>query len=61
MAKFLPLLDGLSYRHVNLEGFVSSLYRSDKVHLSDICLDIFNVGLQNIIQKSTVFGGLCQL
>lgn len=54
---FFVSSNNLSYRHIDLEGFLSGLYRSDLVHLSDIGLDIFNVGSQNIIEEATVLGG----
>lgn len=57
MRKFLPLLGGFSYRHSDLEGFLQGLYRGDLVHLSDVGLDIFNTGLQNILERVMAFGG----
>lgn len=51
MCNFLPFLNGLSYRHVDLEGFIDGLYRDDRVHLSDVGFDICNVGLQNMVRK----------
>ncbi|XP_056384065.1 uncharacterized protein LOC130277420 [Hyla sarda] len=57
MEKFMLKINGFSYRHVDLEAFVRGLYWSDKVHLSMIGMDIFNVGLQNMIEKATVVGG----
>lgn len=50
MAKFMPYVNGLSYRHIDLEGGLVGFYRSDAVHLSDIALDVFNVGIQNCIE-----------
>ncbi|XP_071968790.1 uncharacterized protein [Engystomops pustulosus] len=50
MQKYLPCIGGFSYRHVDLEGFVEGLYRSDSVHLSEVGLDIFNLGLQNALE-----------
>lgn len=61
LSKFLPLLAGFSYRHVELEGFTPGLYWPDGVHLSEVGWDIFNVGIQNIIERASVFcGGPCQ-
>ncbi|KAM4021773.1 uncharacterized protein ACNLHF_027088 [Anomaloglossus baeobatrachus] len=51
MERFLPVINGSTYRHLDLEGFLSGLYRDDLVHLSDVGLDIFNLGLQNCIEK----------
>lgn len=51
-------LGGLSYRHVDLEGFLPGFYRVDFVHLSDVGIDIFILGLQNMIEQATVLGGL---
>lgn len=59
LAKFMPSINGISYRHVDLEGGVRGLYRSDKVHLSDIALDIFNLDLQSCIELAVVRVG-CQ-
>lgn len=50
MAKFMPYVNGLSYRHIDLEGGLVGFYRSDAVHLSDIALDVFNVGIQNCVE-----------
>lgn len=33
LEKYLPLLDGFSYRHIDLEGGIAGLYRQDRVHL----------------------------
>ncbi|XP_040283797.1 uncharacterized protein LOC120997666 isoform X2 [Bufo bufo] len=57
LEKFLPSLNGWSIRHTELEGFIAGLYRNDLVHLSDIGLDIFNSGLQDMIDKAVVFRG----
>lgn len=54
---FLVASNGLFYYHIDLEGFILGLYRSDLVHLSNIGLNIFNVGLQNIIVQVMVLGG----
>lgn len=54
--KFMPYMNGFSWRHVDLEGGFQGLYRRDGIHLSDIGLDIFNVGLQNCIEMAAVVG-----
>ena len=54
--KFMPILNSFSYRHTELEGGFSGLYRSDGIHLSDIGLDIFNSDLQNMVEMATVLG-----
>lgn len=45
----MPFIGGFSFRHFDLEGGFLDLYQGDYIHLSDIGLDIFNMGLQNII------------
>ncbi|XP_044142811.1 uncharacterized protein LOC122932460 [Bufo gargarizans] len=57
LEKYLPKLGGWSLRHTELEGFIVGLYRNDLVHLSEIGLDIFNSGLQDMIEKAVVFRG----
>lgn len=47
---FLLLIGVFSYCHFDLDGCVRSLYSNDLVHLSDIVLDVFNVGLQNVLE-----------
>lgn len=49
---FMPLINGLSYRHVDLEGGYLGLYRPDGVHLSDVGLDIFNLSLKYSIKRA---------
>lgn len=56
LAKFMPLLGGFSYRHVDLEGGIPGLYRQDGVHLSDVGADIFNLGLQSSIERAAYLG-----
>lgn len=41
--KFMPLIDGFSFRHINLEGGIPGLYRRDLVHLSETGNNIFNL------------------
>ncbi|XP_069582028.1 uncharacterized protein [Ranitomeya imitator] len=56
--KFLPLINGFSFRHIDLEGFLPGFYRQDLVHLSDVGLDIFNLGFQYTVEKwLSLFGG----
>lgn len=43
---------GFSFCYVHLEFFFPGLYREDGVHLSDIGLDIFNSGLQDMVEKA---------
>lgn len=43
--KFMPLVKGFSYRHMDLEGFLPGFYIENKVLLSPISLDLFNLGL----------------
>ena len=54
---FLVSSGGVSFRHSELEGFMPGLFRKDNVHLSPIGIDIFNMGLQNLIEAATVVGG----
>lgn len=56
LEKFLPLLGGFSFRHIDLEGGFPGLYRQDGIHLSDVGLDIFNLGLQTCIEQAAVLG-----
>lgn len=48
---------GLSFRHVDLEGGFSVLYRNDEIHPLDIGLDIFNADLQSCLEQAAVRGG----
>ena len=57
IAKFMPTIGGLSFRHVDLEGGIAGLFRSDGVHLSEIGLDIFNNNLQNMVEVAARRGG----
>lgn len=54
--KFMPDVYGFSFRHFELEGGISGLYRQDGIHLSDIGLDILNLGLQSCIEMAAVLG-----
>lgn len=54
---FIVSLGGLSFRHTELEGFLPGLFRNDLVHLSEVGIDIFNMGLQSLIEKALVLGG----
>ncbi|XP_068087913.1 uncharacterized protein [Hyperolius riggenbachi] len=57
ISKFMPAINGVSFRHLELEGGLRSLYRNDLVHLSEIGLDIFNMGLQDVIELAAGGGG----
>ncbi|XP_068096210.1 uncharacterized protein [Hyperolius riggenbachi] len=57
ISKFMPAINGVSFRHLELEGGLRSLYRNDLVHLSEIGLDIFNMGLQDVIELAAGWGG----
>lgn len=50
------LLDGFSYRHVDLEGGIAGLYCQDRVHLSEVGLYIFNLGIQSCIEMASGLG-----
>ncbi|XP_069822572.1 uncharacterized protein [Dendropsophus ebraccatus] len=54
VSKFIPSLGGLSFRHLDLEGYLPGLYWSDLVHLSDIGSDILNANFQSIIELGAV-------
>lgn len=54
---FMPSIGGSSFRHSELEGFLPGLFRVDQIHLSGIGLDIFNMGIQSMIESATVVGG----
>lgn len=56
MEKYMPSIGGLSYRNVDLEGGIPRFYRADGVHLSDVGVDLFNLGLQSGIEMATVVG-----
>ncbi|XP_075695057.1 uncharacterized protein LOC142661531 [Rhinoderma darwinii] len=58
MSKYMSVLGGLSYRHSDLEDLTDGLFRNDCIHLSDVGIDIFNLGLQNLIEEwLRCFGG----
>lgn len=52
----MPSIGGFSYRHIDLEGGMPGLYRSDSIHLSDVGLDLFNLGLQSCVEMATAVG-----
>lgn len=56
MVKYMPLIGGLSNRHVDLEGDIPGFYRQDGVHLSEVGLDIFNLDLQCGIEMAAALG-----
>lgn len=45
VSKFVRKIGGIVVRHRELEGDNRNLLRADGVHLNDIGLDIFNLGL----------------
>lgn len=55
MEKYLPSLEGFSYRHIELGG-LQGLYRQHGIHLSDVGLDVFNLGLQSCIDMAAGMG-----
>ncbi|CAH2286143.1 Hypothetical predicted protein [Pelobates cultripes] len=57
LEKFLPTLGMTSYRHRDIEGNCAGFYRSDEIHLSDIGLDIFNLGIQSMLEMAMGVGG----
>lgn len=58
MEKFFPLLDGFSFRHKDLEGFLPGFYLHDGHVLSEVGLDIFNLGIQEMVEMGLRrFGG----
>lgn len=56
VSKLLVPMGILCFRHTELEGFIPGLFREDRVHLSNIGLDIFNAGLSSCIELAAVVG-----
>ena len=56
MEKFMPSIEGFSYRHADLEGGIPGFYRSDLIHLSEVGLDLFNLGLQTCVEMAVAVG-----
>lgn len=56
IATFMISLNGMSFRHVDLEGGLLGFYWSDGTHLSDIALDIFNLDI-DLYRISRAEGG----
>lgn len=52
LVKFAKENDCLCYRHNELEGFLPGLYDLNNLPLSNIGLDILNVGFQNLIDSA---------
>lgn len=50
MSKFLPSIDGISFRHVNLEDLLPGFYESDEFTLSDIGLDFLNLDFLSMLE-----------
>lgn len=51
MHKFMLLVKGFSFRHINLAGFLPGFYLDNEVLLSPIGLDLFNLGLQSMLEE----------
>lgn len=52
VAKFVRQIGGIVVRHRDLEGDNRDLLCSDGVHLNDIGMDIFNLGLQRGVEQA---------
>lgn len=50
IAKFMALIDGLYFHHIDLGGGLPGFYRLDQVHLSDIANDSLNLDFQSGIE-----------
>lgn len=58
MEKFLPLLNGFSFRHKDFEDLLPGFYLLDGFSLSEIGLDLFNLELQEMVELGLLrFGG----
>ncbi|OCT78336.1 hypothetical protein XELAEV_18029445mg [Xenopus laevis] len=57
VGKFAVRTGGLALRHMELEEKEISVYREDGVHLNEIGLDIFNMSLQDGLEKALVVWG----
>ncbi|XP_069835837.1 uncharacterized protein [Dendropsophus ebraccatus] len=54
VSRFITSLGGLSFRHLELEGYVPGFYWSDSVHLSCIGSDILNAHFQSMVDLGAV-------
>lgn len=50
LEKCLPLVQGLSFRHTDLEDIVPGFFLPDGVTFSPIGFDMFNLGLQCMVE-----------
>lgn len=62
MVSFMQTIGRFSFCHEELEGFTLGLYREGWIHLSDIGLDIFNLHLQDMVEKAALLlEGSCRV
>lgn len=52
VSKFVRRIGGVVVRHRDLEGNNTDLLRRDGVHLNEIGMDIFNLGLQRGVEQA---------
>lgn len=58
ISNFLLSLNGISFRHYNLEGFLPGYYLTDEFSFSPVGLDIFNLDVQSMLEVGLqCFGG----
>lgn len=57
--KITPTVKGVSYCQVDLEGNLPVFFRSHNGHLSQVALDVFNLGLLSCVELASVCVG-CQ-
>lgn len=50
LSKFIPLLNGFSFRHVDLEDLSPGFFLDDYFNLSPIGIDIFNLGIASMVE-----------
>ncbi|OCT86690.1 hypothetical protein XELAEV_18020378mg [Xenopus laevis] len=60
LAKFSRTLNILVHRHHELDDGGVGLYAADRVHLSDIGLDIFNMGIQDALERALSWWGMAK-
>lgn len=56
LEKFMPFIDGFSYRHIDLEGGIPGLYRSDSICFFEVGNNLFNLGLQSCVEMAAAVG-----
>lgn len=61
ISKFMPLVQGFSFRHSDLEGFLPGFYMHDEVTLSPVGLDLFNLGVSSMLEEGLRFLGGTEL